>query len=171
MMAEHLPRRRAQHDGRKTAAAKCAARALQGESGQDIKPKGIVMSLAIVSFALPGAPPRARPWRALFGLVAMLGIAAVAVPAQAGFIQQGNKLTGIDAATSPRQGSSAALSADGNTALVGADGDNSNVGTAGVYVRDGNGVWTQQGAKLVGTGAVGICRAVGGRQHRPHRRA
>jgi hypothetical protein len=59
---------------------------------------------------------------------------------------------------------SVALSADGNTAIVGGpcDGGSSGgcgtnipgVGAAWVYTRSG-GVWTQQGPKLVGTGAVG----------------
>ena len=50
-------------------------------------------------------------------------------------------------------GSSVALSADGNTALVGGDLDNNNVGAAWVFTR-ANGVWTQQGAKLVGSGYI-----------------
>jgi hypothetical protein len=49
---------------------------------------------------------------------------------------------------------SVALSADGNTAIAGGEDDNSGVGAAWVYTRSG-GVWTQQGSKLVGTGAVG----------------
>jgi len=46
------------------------------------------------------------------------------------------------------------LSADGNTALVGGWYDNNSSGAAWVWTRSG-GVWTQQGPKLVGTGAVG----------------
>jgi len=46
-----------------------------------------------------------------------------------------------------------ALSADGNTAIVGGPADNDNNGAAWVYTRSG-GVWTQQGSKLIGTGAV-----------------
>jgi hypothetical protein len=46
------------------------------------------------------------------------------------------------------------MSADSNTAIVGGFGDNSATGAAWVYTRT-NGVWTQQGSKLVGTGAVG----------------
>ena len=46
------------------------------------------------------------------------------------------------------------LSADGNTAIVGGFGDNSYAGAAWVWTRSG-GVWTQQGPKLVGSGAVG----------------
>ena len=67
--------------------------------------------------------------------------------------QQGNKLVGTAAMGHPEQGFSVALSADGNTAVVGGFGDDAN-GAAWVFIRSG-GVWTQQGSKLVGTGAVG----------------
>ncbi|MFN9998396.1 MAG: IPT/TIG domain-containing protein, partial [bacterium] len=76
-------------------------------------------------------------------------------------IQLGNKLVGTGAIETARQGWSVSISADGNTAIVGGYSDNtggysnnSNVGAAWVYTRSG-GVWTQQGNKLVGTGAVG----------------
>jgi hypothetical protein len=58
------------------------------------------------------------------------------------------------------QGSSVALSADGNIAIEGGPFDNVQVagnpadGAAWVFTRR-NGVWTQQGSKLVGTGFVG----------------
>ncbi|HXP50095.1 MAG TPA: PKD domain-containing protein, partial [Bacteroidia bacterium] len=68
--------------------------------------------------------------------------------------QQGSKLVGTGGVGYTTQGSSVALSADGNTALVGGYFDNSNVGAAWVFTRSG-GVWTQQGSKLVGTGAIG----------------
>jgi hypothetical protein len=71
--------------------------------------------------------------------------------------QQGNKLVGTGAvqvtSVAAAQGSSAALSGDGNTAIVGGPFDNSNAGAAWVWTRT-SGVWTQQGSKLVGTGAV-----------------
>jgi hypothetical protein len=77
--------------------------------------------------------------------------------------QQGKKLVGTDAVGSARQGMSVALSADGNTAIVGGPGDNpwdrsvpfglGPAGAAWVFTRT-DGVWTQQGNKLVGTGAV-----------------
>src|SRR5437773_890923 len=54
----------------------------------------------------------------------------------------------------PLQGWNVALSADGNTALVGGPGDNFGVGAVWVWTRN-TGVWTQQGSKLVGAGAVG----------------
>jgi lipocalin len=66
--------------------------------------------------------------------------------------QQGLKLVGTDAA-GYEQGFSVALSADGNTAIVGGPGDNGSIGAAWVYTRSGD-VWTQQGLKLVGTGAI-----------------
>jgi hypothetical protein len=68
--------------------------------------------------------------------------------------QQGGKLVGTGAAGAAYQGNSVALSSGGNAAIVGGPADNSNAGAAWVYVLSG-GVWTQQGNKLVGTGAVG----------------
>jgi hypothetical protein len=68
--------------------------------------------------------------------------------------QQGSKLVGTGAVGAAQQGSSVALSADGNTAIVGGPSDNGNIGATWVYTRSG-GFWTQQGSKLVGTGAVG----------------
>lgn len=67
--------------------------------------------------------------------------------------QQGNKIVGAGGVGQQRQGQSVALSADGNTAVVGGSGDNSNAGAAWVFSR-ANGVWTQQGVKLVGAGAA-----------------
>ena len=52
-------------------------------------------------------------------------------------------------------GYSVALSADGNTALIGAPGDADGVGAAWVFTRM-NGLWTQQGNKLIGAGATGL---------------
>ncbi len=75
--------------------------------------------------------------------------------------QEGGKLIGTGAVGNADQGSSVALSADGNTAIVGGLGDNSGAGAAWVFTRNG-GVWSKQGGKLIGTGAVGT-RAKGGR--------
>jgi hypothetical protein len=71
--------------------------------------------------------------------------------------QQGAKLVGTGAIGLPSQGYSVSISGDGNTAIVGGPGDNGAVGAAWVYTRL-DGVWSQQGAKLVGTGAVGLPR-------------
>ena len=76
------------------------------------------------------------------------------LPAWAQFTQQGAKLVGTGVVSGAEQGSSVALSADGNTAIVGGHYDNDFAGAAWVFIRSG-GVWTQQGSKLVGTGAVG----------------
>ncbi|MBZ5590585.1 MAG: hypothetical protein LAO05_18700 [Acidobacteriia bacterium] len=83
-------------------------------------------------------------------IVAMLLLSHVAA---AQFAQQGSKLVGTGAVGATYQGA-VAISADGNTAIVGGWYDNSETGAAWVFARDG-GVWTQQGSKLVGTGAVG----------------
>jgi len=68
--------------------------------------------------------------------------------------QQGLKLVGSGAVGNARQGTSVSLSSDGNTAIVGGDSDGSG-GAAWVWTRSA-GVWTQQGPKLVGSGAVGF---------------
>jgi len=70
---------------------------------------------------------------------------------------QQSKLAGTGAVGSAGQGWSVALSDDGNTAILGGPFDNVNTGAAWVYTRS-NGVWTQQGKKLVGSGAVGKAR-------------
>ena len=57
----------------------------------------------------------------------------------------------------PNKAVSVSLSADGNTAIVGGLSDNGGAGAAWVYTRSG-GVWTQQGNKLVGTGAIGAAQ-------------
>ena len=64
------------------------------------------------------------------------------------------KLMGSDAAGKSGQGSAVGLSADGNTALIGGMSDGNGAGAAWVFTR-ANRIWTQQGAKLTGSGAVG----------------
>ena len=81
--------------------------------------------------------------------------------------QQGKKLVGTGAVGNARQGMSVAVSADGNTVIVGGPHDNPGdrsvpfgldaVGAAWVFTRS-DGVWTQQGNKLVSTGAAGSAR-------------
>jgi Bacterial Ig-like domain (group 3)/Divergent InlB B-repeat domain len=82
------------------------------------------------------------------------GAAWVFVRSGSTWSQQGPKLVGSDAAGVPFQGQSVALSADGNTAVVGGWNDNSGTGAAWVYTRSGT-TWSQQGPKLVGSGASG----------------
>ena len=77
--------------------------------------------------------------------------------------QQGKKLVGSGAIGGARQGTSVALSADGNTALIGGPNDNpwdrsvpfglGPAGAAWVFTRT-DGIWSQQGEKLVSTGAA-----------------
>jgi hypothetical protein len=73
----------------------------------------------------------------------------------AGLWSQRAKLVGTGAVGGSLQGSSVSISADGNTAIIGGLGDNNSVGAAWVFTRSTNGAWSQQGPKLVGTGAVG----------------
>jgi len=86
-------------------------------------------------------------------VVTSLGFLA-SFPVRAQFIQEGEKLTGAGAVGNANQGQSVALSADGNTAIVGGPRDDSLAGASWIFIRT-TGVWSQQGSKLVGTGAVG----------------
>jgi lipocalin len=91
-----------------------------------------------------------------FGASILIFVALLLSPqlALAQFTQQGPKLVGTGAVGQAAQGLSVALSGDGNTAIVGGPVDNGNAGAVWIYTRSG-GVWTQQGDKLVGSGAVG----------------
>jgi len=63
--------------------------------------------------------------------------------------QQGPKLQPVDAwSGNVYFGRSVSISADGNTAIVGGEEDSSGIGAAWVFTRN-NGIWTQQGKKLV----------------------
>jgi len=70
------------------------------------------------------------------------------------FIQQGNKLIGTGVSGPSGQGVGVAVSADGNTILSGGYRDNAFTGAMWVFTRS-DGVWSQQGEKLVGTGNHG----------------
>ena len=96
--------------------------------------------------------------RVLHALLALAFGTGLHPTAQAQIIQQGAKLVGTGAVGAAGQGFSVALSGDGNTAIVGAPVDNSVAGATWVYTRSG-GAWSQQGGKLVGTGAVGAVAA------------
>jgi hypothetical protein len=71
--------------------------------------------------------------------------------------QEGEKLVGTGGLSGSRQGSSVSLSADGNMVIVGGYNDRSGTGAVWVFCRR-DGLWEQQGEKLVGTGAVGHAR-------------
>lgn len=70
-----------------------------------------------------------------------------------------DKLIGTGGVGNIFQGISVALSGDGNTLAIGGSGDNSDAGAVWVFVRS-VGVWSQQGAKLVGSGALSGQRGV-----------
>ena len=71
--------------------------------------------------------------------------------------QQGDKLVGTGAAGAAQQGTSVALSGDGNTVATGGISDDFYNGAAWAFVRT-DGVWAQQGAKMVSSGAIGRAR-------------
>jgi hypothetical protein len=84
-----------------------------------------------------------------------IGAAWVFTRSGATWTQQASKLVG-SGASGPfvEQGSSVALSADCNTTPIGRPFDNYLRGAAWVFTLS-SGTWTQQGNKLVGTGAIG----------------
>ncbi|HTW99791.1 MAG TPA: hypothetical protein VMD59_13495, partial [Acidimicrobiales bacterium] len=69
-------------------------------------------------------------------------------------VTQASDIVGTGASGAAFQGYSVAISADGNTVAVGGPYDNSDTGAVWIFTRSGT-TWTQQGSKLVGTGAVG----------------
>jgi hypothetical protein len=85
------------------------------------------------------------------------GAAWVFTKVGANWVQQGNKLVGSGSVGQSRQGASVAVSLDGNTIALGAPGDNSNAGAVWIFTRNGSS-WSQQGEKLVGSGAAGAAQ-------------
>jgi hypothetical protein len=68
--------------------------------------------------------------------------------------QQGSKVVSYDAAGAANLGQSVGLSDYGSTAIVGGPGDNNGAGAAWLFSQSG-GVWSEQGSKQVGSGALG----------------
>ena len=97
---------------------------------------------------------RGKWWRVALALIAAALVCGAQRPAAAAFTQQGNKLVGTTSTGPGEQGHSVALSADGNTLVEGGYYDDSDAGAVWVFTRGSNGTWTQQGQKLVGTGAT-----------------
>jgi hypothetical protein len=84
-----------------------------------------------------------------------LGAAWVFARSGSTWSQLGSKLTGgVEEKGGGEFGTSLALSANGSTALIGGSLDNSELGASWVFTRSGS-TWTQQGAKLTGTGESG----------------
>jgi hypothetical protein len=72
-----------------------------------------------------------------------------------GWQQQGSYLTATGAVPDPDgQNTSLAVSHDGNTFVLGENQDNDQTGAAWIFTRT-SGIWTQDGSKLVGSGATG----------------
>lgn len=71
-----------------------------------------------------------------------------------GVWSQQAKLVGSSASGPSEQGGSVAISSDGLTAAVGGFNDNGGVGAVWVYTSS-NGVWSQQGTKLIASDAIG----------------
>ena len=82
-----------------------------------------------------------------------IGAAWVFTRSDTTWTQQGNKLIGTGFLGKSGQGYSVSISADGNTAIVGGQYDNTGIGAAWIYTRSDT-TWTQQGSKLVGSGAI-----------------
>jgi hypothetical protein len=70
--------------------------------------------------------------------------------------QQGPRLVASDSEGNLAfQGSSVSLSADGDEAMIGGPVDHGGAGSAWIWTRN-EGTWTQHGAKLAGSGALGF---------------
>jgi hypothetical protein len=93
-------------------------------------------------------------------LVLVAVVCTLASSADAQFQQQGDKLIGSGAIGGAQQGRAVALSADGKTAVVTGPGDNNSAGAVWVYTR-ADGVWSQQGGKLVAADAAGLFPGLG----------
>jgi hypothetical protein len=84
------------------------------------------------------------------------GVGAVWIFTRSGGVwtQLGSKLVASGAGAGAGVGTFVALSTDGNTLIAGAPSDNGGNGGVFVFTQSG-GVWTQQGAELLGSAAVG----------------
>jgi hypothetical protein len=88
------------------------------------------------------------------GSDSFVGAAWVFTRTGTGWSQQGPKLTGAGEVGGGYFGQSVALSGDGDTALVGGSYDNHFEGAAWAFARTES-TWSQQGAKLTGSGETG----------------
>ena len=89
-----------------------------------------------------------------------VGVGAAWVFTRSGstWTQQGSKLTGSgEVGIASEFGFSVALSSDGNTAVIGGPLDNGEAGAVWLFTRSGS-TWTQEGAKLTGTGPDGVAQ-------------
>ena len=111
---------------------------------------------SLVGMVMPGAVTGTISLTTAGGSVTSTGTFTLSA-APAPNAQQGAKLVGTGNTGAARQGFAVSISADGTTAIVGGNTDNSTQGAAWIYTRSGS-TWSQQGAKLVGTGNNGAAR-------------
>jgi FG-GAP repeat len=98
---------------------------------------------------------RHQTYQFVSAVILVCGLLPTATRAQ--FFQQGPKLVGSGAVgPTVQQGVSVSLSGDGNSTIVGGRLDQSSAGGAVWVFTRSRGVWSQQGPKLVGTGAIGF---------------
>jgi hypothetical protein len=93
--------------------------------------------------------------RAISVLAVVCSTLVLAAASHAQLSQGTPMLVGSGAVGPAYQGEAVTISADGNTAVVGGSADAGSLGAAWVFARSA-GAWSQQGLKLVGTGAVGM---------------
>jgi hypothetical protein len=138
------------------AAAQCIQAAVLDQGTKLVGTGGVGQSLQGSAVALSSGGDTL--FVGAFGDSGGLGASWVFVKTGNIWSQQGPKLVGSGSTgTFVQQGVDVGLASDGNTAIVGGNADNftsSGVGAAWIFVRVG-GVWSQQGGKLVGTGAIG----------------
>lgn len=107
-------------------------------------------------FVLINGYPNGMKFNRRFSITLLLIAAIITMTSNsfAQFIQQGNKLVGNDISGTAAEGNSVTISADGNTVAFGGIGDNGLAGAVWVFTRS-NGIWTQLGNKLTGSGSAG----------------
>jgi hypothetical protein len=111
-----------------------------GEAGQ-----GLAVSIsADGNTAIVGGPSDSASVGAAWVFTRVSGI----------WMQKGNKIVGGGSVGTAKQGFSVAISGDGNTAILGGPGDNGNTGAAWAFIWN-NGMWQQQGEKIVSIDNVG----------------
>lgn len=84
-----------------------------------------------------------------------LGAVWIFIRTNGEWTQQGTKLTGEGTEGVVQQGKSVSLSSDGNTLAFGGSEDEAGIGAVWVFTRT-DGIWTQQGSKLVGEDYEGV---------------
>jgi len=106
----------------------------------------------LVLMLMPGSVNGQLKIKTSHTIISSVGTFTV-VPSGSLFDVQGKKLTGSGVTGTATFGYAVALSSDGTTAVVGGRQDDNNEGAVWVFTRKGE-LWSQQGTKLKGTGAI-----------------